>query len=171
MPNQFIWPPAVRIGHWALVTATAAAWFSRHTPGGWHEWFGYAVLTIVASRTAAGFLSGPPFAFSSFVVSPANTLLYVRTLRSGKTAPSAGHNPLGGWMVLTLLTLLVIVCFTGWLYTTDRFWGVEWVETLHSVTSDILLAGVALHVSGVLFASWHEQRNLIGAMIHGRKEL
>lgn len=153
MPEQFTWPLAVRVGHWLLVISTAISWLTRHTPGGWHEWFGYALLAIVAWRTAAGIFAGPPFAFRSFVVSPENTLQYIAALRAGNTAPSRGHNPLGAWILVTLLTLLIIVCFTGWLYTTDRFWGVEWVETLHSVCSDILLAGVGFHVSGVLFAS------------------
>jgi len=171
MPDQFTWPLAVRVGHWLLVISTAISWFTRHTPGGWHEWFGYAVLAIVAWRAGAGFLAGPPFAFRSFLVSPLNTLQYIAAMRAGNTTPSAGHNPLGAWMVVTLLLLLAIVCLTGWLYTTDRFWGVEWVENVHSISSDILLAGVALHVSGVLFASWHERRNLIGAMVHGRKTL
>jgi cytochrome b len=34
-------------------------------------------------------------------------------------------------MILALLVTVTLVGASGWLYTTDRFWGVEWVEQLH----------------------------------------
>lgn len=116
----------------------------------------------------AGVVLGPPWAFRTFVVGPASTLAYLRMLPSSRHVVHRGHNPLGAWMVVTLLCLLCVVSFTGWLYTTDRFWGVEWVGNLHAVTSDVLLACIALHIGGVLFTSWHEGRNLIAAMLPGR---
>ena len=58
---------------------------------------------------------------------------------------------------------------TGWLYTTDRFWGVEWVGELHEGLAEALLVLIALHVAGVAFASWRHHENLVAAMLHGRK--
>ena len=72
-------------------------------------------------------------------------------------------------MVVTLLAMVTLVGFTGWLYTTDRFWGVAWVEELHEMLSDILFAFVALHILGVIFTSVQPPREPAGAMLHGRK--
>lgn len=58
---------------------------------------------------------------------------------------------------------------SGWLYTTDRFWGVEWVETLHSILANLLLILAAVHVLGALYASFRHRENLVAAMVHGRK--
>jgi cytochrome b len=71
--------------------------------------------------------------------------------------------------VVGLLTLVSLVGFTGWLYTTDRYWGVEWVEELHETLSNILFGFVALHIAGVIFTSVRHRENLVAAMLHGRK--
>jgi cytochrome b len=62
------------------------------------------------------------------------------------------------------------VCGTGWLYTTDRYWGVEWVETLHGSLTDLLIVLVVLHIAGVAYTSWHHRENLVAAMLHGSKQ-
>ncbi len=72
-------------------------------------------------------------------------------------------------MVVALLAMVALVGFTGWLYTTDRFWGIAWVEELHSTLSDLMFAFVALHVLGVVFTSVRHRENLPGSMLHGRK--
>jgi len=88
---------------------------------------------------------------------------------AGREARFIGHNPLGGWMVVALLTMVALVGITGWLYTTDRFWGVPWVEEIHETLSDIFFLFVALHILGVIFTSVRHRENLPGSMLHGRK--
>jgi cytochrome b len=80
-----------------------------------------------------------------------------------------GHNPLGGWMVLALIAAVIVVGATGWLYTTDAYWGEAWLEDLHDASAKALLALVALHVAGVIATSLLHRENLVAAMIHGRK--
>ena len=61
---------------------------------------------------------------------------------------------------------------SGWLYTTDAYWGVERVERLHALLAllaDLLLVLAGLHVAGVLFTSARQRENLVAAMVHGRK--
>lgn len=169
MTEPFSWPAPIRAGHWLLAATTGIAWFNRHASGSWHEGFGYAVLFIVLCRVVAGLRMPAPYAFRSFLTTPLVAMTYARTLIGGAVARHRGHNPLGGWMVVTLLTLLGVVCLSGWMYTTDRFWGIEWVGNLHAWSSDILLVCIALHISGVLFSSWRENQNLIATMIRGRK--
>ncbi len=164
-----MWDALVRVLHWSLVLSVATAWLTRHSPGRWHEWLGYAALGIVALRTAWGFLGSRYARFSDFVKSGSETAAYARDVLAHREARYLGHNPLGGWRVLTLLVLVVLVGFTGWLYTTDKYWGVEWVEDTHETLSNILFLFVALHVAGVIFTSARHRENLVGAMLHGRK--
>ena len=164
-----VWDLAVRVLHWSLVLTVAAAWLTRHSPGRWHEWLGYATLAIVAARFAWGFLGSRYARFADFVRPARVTTGYARDVFAGREARFIGHNPLGGWMVVALLTMVALVGFTGWLYTTDRFWGIEWVEELHETLSDVLFAFVGLHILGVLFTSRKHRENLVAAMLHGRK--
>lgn len=164
-----IWDPLVRIGHWTLVGSIVVAWFTRHG-GGWvHEWAGYAVIAVLVIRLVWG-LTGPRYArFASFVRAPAFTLRYARLVIDGREPRYLGHNPLGGWMIVALLGIAFLAAASGWLYTTDRFWGMEWVEQLHVGLSNLLFALAGLHIIGVVVASWRHRENLVGAMLHGRK--
>jgi cytochrome b len=164
-----VWDAAVRALHWSLVLTVAAAWLTRHSPGRWHEWLGYATLAIVAARMAWGFIGAGHARFANFVRPASATVAYARDVLAHRDARYLGHNPLGGWMVVALLSMVVLVGFTGWLYTTDRFWGVPWVEELHETLSDALFAFVALHIAGVVFTSVRHRENLVAAMLHGRK--
>ncbi len=82
-----------------------------------------------------------------------------------------GHNPLGGWMVLALLADAIATGFTGWLYTTDRFYGYEWLANLHGVLGEALIPLLLLHLGGVVLTSRHHRENLVAAMLHGKKRL
>lgn len=145
------------------------AWATRHGGGRWHEWFGHAAGAIVALRLLWG-LVGPRYArFAQFLRSPAATLGYARQVFARSEPRHLGHNPLGGWMVVLLLAAVALTVASGWLYTTDEFWGVQWIEVLHGASSDALLALATLHVAGVLFTSARQRENLVAAMIHGRK--
>jgi cytochrome b len=164
-----VWDPIVRIGHWLLVATIVLAWLTRRGWGNWHEWIGYAALATLALRIIWG-IRGPKTArFADFVRSPATTVEYARAMLSHREARFVGHNPLGGWMIVVLLLTVLLVGMTGWLYTTDRFWGVEWVETLHATLAEALLWLAGVHVAGVLLASYRHRENLIAAMLHGRK--
>jgi cytochrome b len=164
-----VWDAVVRVLHWTLVLSVAAAWLTRHSPGRWHEWLGYATLVIVATRTFWGFTGSRHARFTDFMRSAPVAAAYSRDVLAGREARFLGHNPLGGWMTVLLLAMVALVGATGWLYTTDRFWGVPWVEELHETLSDVLFAFVALHILGVAYTSFRHRENLPAAMLHGRK--
>ena len=168
-PRIAVWDPAVRIGHWSLVAGVAAAWLTREGWGAWHEWIGYATLLLVALRIAWGWL-GPRYArFSQFVRNPSDTMRYAHSMLAGSEPRHIGHNPLGAWMILALLTAVALAGLSGWLYTTDAFWGDESVEDLHELLALLLLALAGIHVAGVIAASLRHRENLVAAMWHGRK--
>jgi cytochrome b len=101
---------------------------------------------------------------------PRATFSYATALLSRSEPATLGHNPLGAWMVVALLLLVALVCASGWLYTTDKYWGVEWVEQVHSTLTDVLLVLIGVHVAGVLYACWRHGENLIASMVHGCKK-
>jgi cytochrome b len=161
-----VWDAFVRVAHWTLVACVIAAWFARGAP---HEWLGYAALAVVLARILWGF-AGPAYArFTQFVPAPSRTAAYARRVLARQEERYLGHNPLGGWMIVALLTAVILVAASGWLATTDRYWGVEWVQDLHEWLADLLGALAALHVAGVVYASRRHGENLLGAMITGRK--
>jgi cytochrome b len=164
-----VWDPLVRVGHWLLALSVLFAWLTRHRPGPWHEWIGYASLAIVAVRIVWGWRGSQHARFAEFLRGPRATLAYARALLVGREPRTLGHNPLGGWMIVALLVTVTLVGASGWLYTTDRFWGIDWVETLHRWLANALWALVGLHVAGVLYTSLRHRENLVAAMLHGRK--
>jgi cytochrome b len=170
-PAFKVWDLLIRLLHWSLASSFFAAYFTRHVPGPWHEWLGYLALAIIVARVFLGF-SGSHYArFSQFIRPFGYTLTYCRDVISGHHRRYLGHNPLGAWMVVALLLLSLATCLSGWLYTTDRFWGVEWVEDLHDALTWATLGLIVVHVAGIFITSFHDRENLVAAMLHGRKRV
>jgi cytochrome b len=164
-----VWDRVVRIGHWLLVASVLAAWLTRHGGGALHEYLGYVALGIVAIRLAWGWWSAGHARFGNFLRGPRETWSYARHMLARREPRHLGHNPLGAWMIVALLLSVCVVGASGWLYTTDEYWGVAWVEAVHSISTNVLLVLAAVHVMGVLYASLRHRENLIAAMLHGRK--
>ena len=72
-------------------------------------------------------------------------------------------------MSVTLLVLLVVSAISGWMQVTVRFFGVAWVEDLHTYSSDLVMILVVVHVLGVLTMCVLQRENLVRAMITGWK--
>jgi cytochrome b len=164
-----VWDLLVRIGHWLLLALILLSWWSRHGEPSVHEFAGYAAMFVVGARIAWGFIGSRYARFSEFVRSPRTTLTYLASIFSGRGRRYLGHNPLGGWMILALLATIFAVCLSGWLYTTDTYWGVEWVANLHLYLTYLLIGLVLLHLAGVVFSSWRHRENLVVAMFTGKK--
>ncbi len=170
-----VWNRPIRLLHWGLAFSAGGAWLTTVAAVGWHQPVGYAALLLTVLRVAAGLGGcwalrvGRYARFTQFVRSPGATARYVRLLLQRREPRYIGHNPLGGWMTLALLACVAGLGLTGWLYTTDRFWGDETVERIHQALAWALAMLAALHVGGVLFTSWRHRENLVRAMVDGRK--
>lgn len=164
-----VWDTPVRILHLCFISGVAAAWFTRHAAGDWHEWIGYGVLVALCARLLWGFVGSRPARFTAFLRSPATTLSYARQLLRNSAPRYRGHNPLGAWMIIALLSLLLLISISGWLSTTDRYWGIAWVMNLHLYCTWMLLVLIPVHITGAVHASWKHRENLIAAMVHGQK--
>jgi hypothetical protein len=60
---------------------------------------------------------------------------------------------------------------TGFLMTTDAFWGNETVEELHVLLVDLTLVAIAVHVAANIYGSLRHGENLILAMLTGNKAI
>jgi cytochrome b len=167
--NVRVWDPVVRLLHVGLIAGVAAAWTTTEFFSRWHEAAGYAVAAIVSMRLLWGCIGSPYARFTQFVRSPRHTLDYGREALHRRERRYLGHNPLGGWMVVALLASISGTAFTGWLYTTDLFFGDEAVEAVHLALAWTVVALVAAHVAGVVYTSVHHRDNLPRSMIDGRK--
>lgn len=165
-----VWDLPVRVLHWLLVAAIAAAWITSSRTGQAHEYIGYVAAATVLARLAWGFVGSPHARFSQFVRAARPTLGYLRQVISGTAPRYLGHNPLGGWMVIALLACVAMLALTGWLATTDLLWGYAWPVRIHAGFGWLLLGLAGLHIAGVLFTSWQHRENLVRAMFTGTKE-
>jgi cytochrome b len=164
-----VWDVAVRVFHWALVAAFLTAWISAEESDSVHETAGYVVAGLVAFRVIWGIVGSRHARFADFVRSPATVFRFLRDTMTFRAPRYVGHNPAGGAMVVALLVALTVIAGSGYMMTTDAFWGVRWVRELHEIAVDFTLVLIALHVLGVVLASLEHRENLVVAMLTGRK--
>ena len=69
------------------------------------------------------------------------------------------------------MAAMAATAFTGWMMTTDIYFGVKWVGELHETMAHGMLLLVLVHIGGVILASFRHQENLVIAMITGRKRI
>jgi cytochrome b len=164
-----VWDPFVRMFHWSLA---GLFMFAFATGDEWdkpHELAGYAIAGLIALRLIWGFCGPRHARFSDFVRSPRQVFAFMRQTMQMRAPRYLGHNPAGGAMVIALLSAISVISLTGYMMTTDSFWGVEWVEEVHEVSVYATLGLIALHVLGVIVASSEHSENLVLAMFTGRK--
>lgn len=174
-----VWDFPTRLFHWALVFLLACSWWSAENHAmDWHRLFGTLALGLVIFRLIWGFVGSSTSRFASFVRPPGEV---VRHLRSPVARPKGpGHNPLGAYSVLAMLTLLVVQLGSGLLAVdTDglesgylshlvSFETGRTAAEVHEISFNLLLAIVALHVLAILFYLVVRKRNLVTPMVTGR---
>lgn len=164
-----VWDPLVRIFHWSLV---ALFTFSFVTGDEWksaHILSGYAIGSLLVIRILWGLVGTRHARFASFIYSPRTIMAFLKDSLSMKAKRYVGHNPAGGAMVILLIAMISGIVTTGYMMTTDTFWGIEWVEDVHKALVYSTLGLIALHVAGVVLASLEHRENLARAMITGWK--
>ena len=178
-----VWDLPVRLFHWLLVLLVVISFTTGKLGGNWLEWHfrsGYCILALVLFRIVWGLFGSQTARFSDFIHGPKRVFSYALSLMRGATMFHAGHNPMGGLMVVLMLVLLLVQATTGLFVDDDagntgplsaKVSGatVSLLTTIHRINVDIILVCVALHVCAALFYLLVKKDNLIKPMFTGTK--
>jgi len=166
-----VWDPLVRLIHWGLALAIVInGWLDK--PGKeLHQLIGYGACTLVGLRLIWGLIGPRPARFGSFPPHPGRALRHLRSMLRGEHRLHLGHNPAGALMTYNLWATVAAMGVTGYMMGTMRFFGVDWVQSVHSLCFDWLVASILLHLGGVAYDSLKTGVNLPRAMVTGIKRL
>lgn len=164
-----VWDPFVRLFHWSLVSTVLLNQFVLEAGETAHEWVGYLASVLVLSRVVWGFIGSKYARFADFFPTPSRLVHHFSALRKGQHPPYVGHNPLGALMMLTLMAMVLLLGLTGWMQTTDTYFGEEWLMELHEWLANSLLIAAGVHAAAAIVMGHFEKVRLVRAMITGVK--
>jgi cytochrome b len=178
-----VWDLPTRLFHWLLVCLVAIS-ITTAMIGGlampYHEGCGVAILVLVLFRVMWGFMGGTQSRFTAFIRGPQEVLRYARALLENNAKRYIGHNPLGGWSIIAMLTALGVQAGTG-LFANDDILTegplAHWVSKaisdsltrIHLINKVVLMGLVVVHVSAVVFYLVMKRENLVTPMLTGCK--
>ena len=181
--HRQVWDLPVRVCHWLLVAAFITSYVTNRLGVNYfkyHVWSGYSVIVLVSFRILWGLVGTRHARFQNFVRGPIHTVRYAVGWLRGDKQLYAGHNPLGAWMVIALLTALVVQAASG-LFGNDEIFNVGplygfvtnettlKLTSLHRILFYWLLAAVIVHVLAVIAHRLINEESLVAAMFTGKK--
>ncbi len=176
-----VWDLPVRVFHWSMVSLLACLWWSAEVGEMlWHQIFAYSLIVLLVFRLVWGFIGSDTARFSHFIKSPKQVMQYLCHRNLDKqTKVSLGHNPLGGYMVITMI-VVILFQFTSGLFATDEVFTegplygyvseymsgmLTW---LHKLNFNLILILAAIHILAVVIHGIKGDK-LVGAMFTGYK--
>jgi cytochrome b len=166
---RVVWDPFVRLFHWSLVAGFVVNYWVTEPGKTLHQYVGYTIASLLLLRLAWGVVGPRAARFATWAPTPGRLREHIGALRRREHRRYDTHNPLGGAMMLALMTLIAMVGVTGWMQTLDAYWGVEWVKEVHEALATAVLVLVPIHVAGAVFESRKTGERLIRGMITGRR--
>lgn len=169
--KEYVWDPMVRLFHWSFVILFASNALVVDKDSDLRQWVGYGVFALVAFRLVWGFVGSRYACFASFPPSMNQSIDQLADMAMGRTHIHLGHTPFGALMIYNLLLTLLVLTGSGYLMTTDAFWGVQWPETVHKASLRWAEFSAILHILAVLFESLRTKVNLPRAMVTGYRSV
>jgi cytochrome b len=181
--GRLVWDLPVRLFHWSLAASVMGAFVTNRLGVkyfAWHEFFGYAAITLIAFRILWGLCGTRHARFVNFIQGPKGVLRYLAATGKGRKTHHVGHNPAGALMVLVLLGGFGAQASFG-LFSNDEIFNAGPLAALVSKDASLFLtslhrklfywmaAAIGLHICAVIYHVAVRKENLIGAMITGRK--
>lgn len=178
-----VWDLPTRFFHWALVASVIGLAITGTVGGNamvWHFRFGYTVLALLLFRIVWGLVGGRWSRFGAFIYAPQSVINYLKG--RGKPEHGVGHSPIGAGSVFAMLGFLVAQVGTGLLSDDEIAFAGPLTRFVSNATVSlttnyhknigkwVLLALVVLHIAAIIYYL-SRKHNLVGAMLHGDKEL
>ena len=179
------WDLSTRAFHWLLAVLVVFSFTTGKIGGPWLEWHmrsGYAILALLLFRLGWGLVGSRNARFVEFVRGPHAAATYLREIIAGRVPAAAGHNPVGGWMVVAMLALLALQAATG-LFANDESSHegplakmvsnavVDRMSVIHQYNQWLVVAAASFHVAAILVYQWVLKVNLIRPMISGPRSV
>lgn len=176
-----VWDLPIRLFHWLMVIFVVISFMTGMVGGNWmsyHLKSGYIILTLLLFRLVWGVWGGHHSRFVSFVRGPFAVIRYAKTLHHKNSHQHLGHNPMGGWSVMAMLTALFVQAGTG-LFANDDIatqgplykWvskaTSDWLTGIHLFNKGVVLFLIVLHILAVFFYLLIKHDNLIVPMVTG----
>ena len=178
---MIVWDFPLRLFHWSLFICVVGAIITAKIGVLWfHERFGLAVLGLVTFRIFWGFLGGHYARFGQFLRSPEAALKEMKMLFRPDPVPKSGHSALGGYAVLVLLGIPLLMAVTGTMSNDDvLFEGplahlvpnmTDKIADVHHFSVNFLFLIILLHIVAILIYKFKKKRNLTVVMIKGKSK-
>lgn len=177
-----IWDIPTRLFHWGMLCLLGGLWWTADSGEmEWHQLLAYSLMILLGMRLFWGFIGSDTAKFSHFVHSPRIVFNYLKKTKQHGISASIGHNPIGGYMVVALISLMCLQLFTG-LFATDEIFTEGplysavsgdtslWLTWLHKKNFDLILLLAAIHVLAVGVHMLKGDK-ILAAMFSGYKRL
>ncbi len=178
-----VWDPVLRSFHWLLVIACFVSWWSEGQDIRVHIIAGTLMAGLLLFRLVWGVVGDRHALFHSFYPSITALRQHARELLQFKAGHYIAHTPIGSVMIFILLICLIMLAGTGMALmglqmgigllanwsATASFETELLLQNIHLWCFTILQLLVAIHLAGVLVESLLQRRNLVMAMITGKK--
>ncbi|MDB5821988.1 MAG: cytochrome [Herminiimonas sp.] len=177
-----VWDLPLRLFHWTLVILIAVSIVSQKIGGNamsLHFYAGYAALSLVLFRIVWGFIGPRTARFSDFVAGPTRVIAYLRGTDGSAVRTYLGHNPLGSWSVLALLTIVLSQALSGLFANDDiasegpmvKFVSKELSDRItwfhKDVSGNLIYFFIGLHLAAVAWYFFRKRQNLVLPMFTG----
>ncbi|QUM88618.1 cytochrome b/b6 domain-containing protein [Moritella sp. 36] len=152
-----IWDLPTRLYHWLQSVLFMALIITGYNGEGPHIQLGLGLLTLIIWRMTWGIIGSETSRFKQFVRSPKVIWQYLHGLK----VESIGHNPAGGWMVISLLLCLLLQCISGLVLAgfadnlpLAELWLTDWLfdvfSFIHNLLFYILPLLIFIHVGAII---------------------
>ncbi len=169
----------MRLFHWGLLVSILGAIISAKAEVLWvHERFGLTVLGLITFRILWGFLGGHYARFRQFLTLPQIAFQELRTIFKSEHNSKAGHSAIGGYAVLALLGIPLLMAISGTMSNDDVLFDGPLAHLVpnstglaisaHRIGEKLLYFILIMHISVILFYKFKKKRYLTRAMVTGK---
>lgn len=181
--HQLIWDLPLRLVHWSIALCFVGSWITAEAGFDWtetHFTLGYCTLGLVLFRLLWGIVGPKHARFSSFLKGPRRVWRHIQHLGQAGGPEAPGHNALGGWAAVLLLSALTVQAGTGLFLTDDIFYAgpynplvssetASWLAGVHHWSFRVLQGLVAMHLLAIAWYQFRLKQNLVVPMLSGKK--